>query len=214
MGLPVSSNWKRDIYDSILIIVDRLTKIVYYESVKVTIDVARLAEVIIDIVVWHHGLLDLIVMDKGLLFTSKFWLSLCYFLNIKRRLSPAFYPQTNGQTKKQNSIIEVYLRAFINFEQNDWASYYPWPNLPTIMLRMLALVTRHFSWTTVIIPECFMNKILILDSNRSQLMIYCQNLKNSWPFVMRISSMLKNFKNEPTIKAQSLEAILRVTRFG
>ncbi len=30
-GLPVSTNWKGDTYDSILVIVDRLTKMVYYE---------------------------------------------------------------------------------------------------------------------------------------------------------------------------------------
>ena len=32
-----------------------------------------------------------------------------------------FHPQTDGQTKCQNSTIEAYLRAFVNFEQNDWA---------------------------------------------------------------------------------------------
>ena len=35
----------------------------------------------------------------------------------------AFYPQTNSQTKRQNSIMEAYLRAFINWEQNDWARF-------------------------------------------------------------------------------------------
>ena len=32
-----------------------------------------------------------------------------------------FHPQTNGQTKRQNSTIEAYLWAFVNFEQDDWA---------------------------------------------------------------------------------------------
>ena len=50
-GLPLSSDWKGDSYDSILVIVDRLTKMVHYEPVKVTIDAPRLAEVIIDVVV-------------------------------------------------------------------------------------------------------------------------------------------------------------------
>ncbi len=47
-GLPVSTNWKGETYDSILVIVDRLTKMVYYEPVKVTIDALALAEVIIE----------------------------------------------------------------------------------------------------------------------------------------------------------------------
>ena len=118
-GLPISTDWKGDSYDSILVIVDRLTKMVHYEPVKVTIDAPGLAEVIIDVVVRHHGLPDSIVTNRESLFTLKFWSLLCYFLGIKWRLSTAFYLHTDGQTKKQNSTMETYLWAFVNFEQND-----------------------------------------------------------------------------------------------
>ena len=118
-GLPISTDWKEDSYNSILVIVNRLTKMVHYKPVKVTINALGLAEVIIDVVVRHHGLPDLIVTDQGSLFTSKLWSSLCYYLGIKRRLSTAFHPQTDGQTKRQNNTMEAYLRAFVNFEQND-----------------------------------------------------------------------------------------------
>ena len=91
-GLPISTDWKGDSYDSILVIVDRLTKMVHYEPVKVTINAPGLAEVILDVVVRHHGLPDSIVSDRGSLFTSKFWSSLCYFLGIKRRLFITFHP--------------------------------------------------------------------------------------------------------------------------
>ncbi len=104
-SLLISDNWKYDSYNSILIIVDRLTKMVHYEPVKATIDVSDLAKVIINVIVRHHGVLESIVMDWGLLFTSKFWSLLCYFLRIKKKLSTAFQPQTDGQTKRQNSII-------------------------------------------------------------------------------------------------------------
>ena len=50
-GLPISTDWKRDSYDSILVIVDRLIKIVYHELVKIPINAPGLAEVIIDVVV-------------------------------------------------------------------------------------------------------------------------------------------------------------------
>ena len=115
-GLPISTDWKGDSYDSILVIVDRLTKMVHYEPVKVTINALGLVEVILDVVVRHHGLPDSIVSDRGSLFTLKFWSLLCYFLAVKRRLSTTFHPQTNGQTKRQNSTMEAYLRAFVNFE--------------------------------------------------------------------------------------------------
>ena len=120
-GLPILTDWKRDSYNSILVIVDRLTKMVYYEPVKITIDAAGLAEVIIDVIVRHHSLSDSIVTHRGSLFTLKFWSLLCYFLGIKRRLFTAFQPQTDSQIKRQNSHIEAYLRAFVNFEPNDWA---------------------------------------------------------------------------------------------
>ena len=94
---------------------------VYYELVKVTINALGLAKVILDMGVRHHGLFNSIMSDRSSIFTSKFLSSLCYFLGIKRRLSTAFYPQTDGQTKRQNSTIEVYLRPFVNFKQNDWA---------------------------------------------------------------------------------------------
>ena len=65
---------------------------VHYKLVKISFDAPGLAEVIIDVIVRHHGLLDSIVTNKGSLFISKFWSSLCYFLGIKQRLSTAFHP--------------------------------------------------------------------------------------------------------------------------
>ena len=124
-GKDLSIDWKGDSYDSIFVIINRLTKIVYYELVKVTINFLSLAKVIINVVVKYHGLPDLIVTDRGFLFISKFWSLLYYFTSIKQKLSTAFHLQTDKQTKKQNSIMKVYLRAFINFEQNDWAQLFP-----------------------------------------------------------------------------------------
>ncbi len=72
-SLPISANWKSNSYDSILVIVNRLTIMVHYELIKVTIDALGLAEVIIDVVVRHHGVPESIVTDRGSLFISKFW---------------------------------------------------------------------------------------------------------------------------------------------
>ncbi len=95
-GLTVFTNWKGETYDSILVIIDRLTKMIHYEAVKVTINAPALVEVIIKAVVRQHGLPDSIVSDRGLVFTSKFWSLLCYFLGIKRKLSTAFHPQIDS----------------------------------------------------------------------------------------------------------------------
>ena len=54
-SLLVSINWKNKTYNSILVIVDRRKKIVYYKLIKIIIDAFALAKVIFDIVVWHYG---------------------------------------------------------------------------------------------------------------------------------------------------------------
>ena len=97
--LPISTNWKGDSYNFILVIINRLTKMVYYKPVKITINAPGLTEVIIDVVVQYYGLPNSIVTNRGSLFTLKFWSSLCYFFGIKRWLSTAFHPQTDGRIK-------------------------------------------------------------------------------------------------------------------
>ena len=90
-GLQILTDWKRDNYNSILVIINRFTKMVYYKSVKITIDAPGFIEIIVDIVVKHYSLLDSIVTNRGLLFNLKFWSLLCYFFGIKRRLLTTFY---------------------------------------------------------------------------------------------------------------------------
>jgi hypothetical protein len=44
---------------------------------------------------------------------------------MKRNLSTAFHPQTDGQTERQNQTLEQYLRAYANYEQDNWATLLP-----------------------------------------------------------------------------------------
>ena len=90
-GLPILTDWKGDNYDSILIMVNKFRKIVHYKLIKVTIVALGLAEVIMNVIVKHHAFSDLIVTNRGLLFISKFFLLLCYFLSIKQKLFTAFH---------------------------------------------------------------------------------------------------------------------------
>ena len=49
--LPISTDWNGESYNSILVIIDRLTKMVHYEPVKITIDALGLAGVSLNMVV-------------------------------------------------------------------------------------------------------------------------------------------------------------------
>jgi hypothetical protein len=76
--------------------------------------------------IWRaHGLPNDIFSERGTAFTSKFWKEIMNFLGIKQRMSTAFHPQTDGQTKRVNQVLEAYLREYCNYEQNDWAELLP-----------------------------------------------------------------------------------------
>lgn len=81
---------------------------VHYKPVKITINASGLAKFILNIIVWHYGIPDSIITDRGLPFISNFYSLLYYFFDIMARLFTDFHLQTNGQSKKQNGIIEVY----------------------------------------------------------------------------------------------------------
>lgn len=63
IGLLLSIDWKSDSYDAILDLVDCLTKMVYYEPIKMTLDIANLTKVIINVVIRHHSLSESIFND-------------------------------------------------------------------------------------------------------------------------------------------------------
>jgi len=64
--------------------------------------------------VWQlHRLPKSIISDRGLQFVAGLMRELNEMLGIKTKLSTAFHPQTNGQTKRMNQELEQYLQMFI-----------------------------------------------------------------------------------------------------
>jgi Integrase zinc binding domain len=119
-GLPLSSS-----SDSILIIVDRFTKMGLFIPTVVTLTTEGLADLVITWVVAKHGTPVDIVSDCRLLFVSNFWKSLTKRLDIKLNLSTAYHPETDGQTECLNQILEQYLRIYVDYLQDDWAFLLP-----------------------------------------------------------------------------------------
>jgi hypothetical protein len=60
-------------YDSIWVIVDRLTKVAHFIPVKMTYSGAKLVKLYMSRIVCLHGVLKKIVLDRGSYVTSKFW---------------------------------------------------------------------------------------------------------------------------------------------
>jgi len=67
-----------------------------------------------------HELLESIVSDREPQFTAGLTKELNRMLGIKTKLSTAFHPQTDGQTKHMNQELEQYLRFFMENRQKDW----------------------------------------------------------------------------------------------
>lgn len=119
-GLPTSSH-----YNCIWVVVDRLTKMAHFIPCLDSIDASGLADLFVKEVFRLHGLPVEIISDRGSIFTSAFWQSLLQSLSIKSSMSTAFHPQTDGQTERVNGILEQYLRAYVNYQQDDWVSLLP-----------------------------------------------------------------------------------------
>lgn len=112
-------------FDSICVVIDRLTKMAHYIACHKTNNAAWLAKAFLKDIVRLHGLPDSIVSDRGTTFTSRFWSTICHQLRITRKLSTAFHAQTDGQTERMNQTMEQYLRAYVNYQQDDWTDWLP-----------------------------------------------------------------------------------------
>jgi hypothetical protein len=86
--------------DSIWIIVDRLTKVAHFISVKTTYSGAKLAELYMSRIVCLYGVPKKIMLDRGSQFTSKFWEKLHESMDTKQNFSSAYHLQMDGQMKK------------------------------------------------------------------------------------------------------------------
>jgi hypothetical protein len=79
-------------YDSISVIVDRLTKFAHFIPIKTTHSRAKLAELYMSQIVCLDGVPKKIVSDRGSQFTSKFWEKLHESMDTKLNFSSAYHP--------------------------------------------------------------------------------------------------------------------------
>ena len=110
-------------FDSIFVVVDRLTKMAYFIPCNEDMDAPEIAQLFLQNIFTQHGLPKSIISDRGSVFTSRFVRSLCQLAGIQQKMSTAFHPQTDGQTERINQVLEQYLRIYCNYQQNDWVSH-------------------------------------------------------------------------------------------
>ncbi|GJU45004.1 retrovirus-related pol polyprotein from transposon TNT 1-94 [Tanacetum coccineum] len=107
MKLPKSSQG----YDTIWVIVDRLTKSAIFVPMRETDPMDKLARIYLKEVVTRHGIPLSIICDRDPRFASNFWRSLQNALGTSLDMSTAYHPQTDGQSKRTIQNLEICIRA-------------------------------------------------------------------------------------------------------
>jgi hypothetical protein len=111
--------------DAIIVFVCKFTKLKHYVACKTAINAVELAKLFMNVIVRQHGLPKCIISDRDPRFTAKFWQAFWKALGTTLNMSTAFQPQSDGQTENSNKTLEIMLRAYINFKQNDWDEHLP-----------------------------------------------------------------------------------------
>jgi hypothetical protein len=117
-GFPVS-----DGANSILVVVDRLTKYAHFLPLRHPYTAASVAKLFIDNIVKLHGVPLSIVSDRDRIFTSHFWKELLKALGTRLKYTTAYHPQTDGQSERVNQCLEQYLRCAVQDNPKQWKKW-------------------------------------------------------------------------------------------
>jgi len=108
-------------FNAIFVIVCKLTKYAFFIPCTTKLSEQQTAKLFFDNLVCHVGLPKQIISNRDTRWHNEFWKEICGYMGSKRALTTAYHPQADGQTEVLNQTIEVALRAFINFERNNWS---------------------------------------------------------------------------------------------
>ena len=106
-------------YNTILVVVNRLTKMVYFTPTTKRTLAEGLARLFRDNIWKLHGLSKSIISDRGLQFVADLMKELNRMLGIESKILTVFYPYTDEQTERVNQELEQYLQMFLDHRQEQ-----------------------------------------------------------------------------------------------
>ncbi|KAE8815366.1 Alpha-L-fucosidase 2 [Hordeum vulgare] len=110
----------------ILTVVNRFSKYSHFIALNHPYMTASVARAFFDGIVYLHGFPASIVSDRDPVFTSHVWRDLFHLAGVKLRLSTAFHPQTDGQSKVVIRVIAMYLRCVTGDRPRAWVDWLAW----------------------------------------------------------------------------------------
>ena len=110
-------------HDSIMVVVDNLTKVAHFIPVKITRKESKIAYVYMKEIARLHGIPKIIVSDRDPKFTSKFWKGLFNGFGTNLKFSIAYHLESDGQTERENQVIEDMLRMYVMDKPSKWEDY-------------------------------------------------------------------------------------------
>jgi len=108
-------------FDTILVIVDRLTKQAIFIPAHDTITSADLARLFVLHVFSKHGVPSHVTSDRSSEFVSNFFRSLGIALDMWLHFTSGYHPKGDGQTKCMNQTLKQYLHVYCNYQQDNWS---------------------------------------------------------------------------------------------
>src|SRR5258705_3420453 len=110
---------------AILVIVDRLTKQSLFIPTHDSINSPELAQLFLTHMFSKHGTPSHVTSDWGSEFISHFFRSLGKLLWMELHFMSGYHPEGDGQMEHLNQVLEQYLQAYTNYQQDDWSSLLP-----------------------------------------------------------------------------------------
>jgi transposase InsO family protein len=110
-------------HDALMVVTDRLTKMVRCIPTATTVTAPEVAELFVEHVVRLYGVPQEIVSDRDSKFTSAFWQTMFRSLGTKLSMSSSYHPQSDGQSERSNQSVEQVLRCYVSAYNNDWDAH-------------------------------------------------------------------------------------------
>jgi hypothetical protein len=119
IGLPR----KNKQHDSIMVVVDKLTKATHFITLKTTHKEVNVFDIYMREVARLHDIPKTIVSNRDPQFTSKFWKGLFKGFKMNLNFDIAYHPESDGKTERVNQVMEDMLRICVMGKPSKWEDY-------------------------------------------------------------------------------------------